>query len=297
MWQILCGVPVDLLGRRAPITLLAFCMVVAGCGGPAGRDGPVAPPVTSTPAQTPATVTSPPAAAPPAAGMHTAPPPKPSGTGGATAEATAAVPVVMDDVAALRTLPAETTQLIIVASASMSATTATLRAYTRTGTTSAWQAALPAVTARLGGNGLSDNKHEGDRTTPAGMYAFDATMYGIAANPGTKFAYHRLVQDDWWNENSSSPGYNTFSHGPGPGGPSEPLWQISPQYTHFAVIRYNMPATPNKGSGIFLHESSGNATAGCVSVPHADLVALLRWLDPAASPRIVISTSANLSRY
>jgi L,D-peptidoglycan transpeptidase YkuD (ErfK/YbiS/YcfS/YnhG family) len=177
----------------------------------------------------------------------------------------------------------------------MSATTATLQAYAKSG--GAWRPALPSMSARLGGNGLSDDKHEGDRTTPTGMYPFDGTMYGIAANPGTKFAYHKLVPDDWWNENSDSPGYNTFSHGPDPGGPSEPLWQISPQYTYFAVIRYNMPATPRRGSGIFLHESNGNSTLGCVSLPHDNLVALLRWLDPAASPRIVLSTTAQLGRY
>lgn len=57
---------------------------------------------------------------------------------------------------------------------------------------------------------------------------------------------------------------------------------------------------PNAGSGIFLHEfstSGGNATAGCVAVPHANLVAILRWLNPALSRRIVISPYANLDRY
>ncbi len=179
--------------------------------------------------------------------------------------------------------------------ASASATTASLRAYAKTG--GVWQPALSAMTSRIGGNGFSGNKHEGDKTTPTGVYAFDATMYGIAANPGVRYAYHRVVQDDWWDENSSSPGYNTFHHGANPGGPSEPLWQISPQYTYFAVIRYNMPATPGRGSGIFLHQATSGPTLGCVSLPQSDLVALLRWLNPAANPRIVMSPTAQLSRY
>ncbi|GAA2627763.1 L,D-transpeptidase family protein [Dactylosporangium fulvum] len=184
---------------------------------------------------------------------------------------------------------------MIVQTPGRSSTTATLQAYAKAG--GAWRPAFPAMPARIGGNGLSDDKREGDRTTPTGMYSFDATMYGIAANPGTKFAYHRVGPDDWWNENSDSPGYNTFHHGPDPGGPSEALWQISPQYTHLAVIRYNMPATPHRGSGIFLHQSNGNATLGCVSLARDHLVSVLRWLDPAANPRIVLSPTAALGRY
>jgi L,D-peptidoglycan transpeptidase YkuD (ErfK/YbiS/YcfS/YnhG family) len=90
-----------------------------------------------------------------------------------------------------------------------------------------------------------------------------------------------------------------------PGGYSEALWRETPAYTHFAVITYNMPPNvakpvPNAGSGSFLHEfstSGGNATAGYVSLSHTNLVAVLRWLNPALSPRIVISPYANLDRY
>ncbi|GGM76684.1 hypothetical protein GCM10007977_092700 [Dactylosporangium sucinum] len=177
----------------------------------------------------------------------------------------------------------------------MASTSGTLQAFAKSG--GAWQPVFAAMPARIGSNGFSDTKREGDRTTPTGVYAIDGTMYGIGGNPGVRYAYHRLVPDDWWNENSDSPGYNTFSHGPNPGGPSEPLWQISPQYTHFAVIRYNMPATPGRGSGIFLHQSNGNATLGCVSLAHEDLVGVLRWLDPATNPRIVMAPTDRLNRY
>ena len=73
---------------------------------------------------------------------------------------------------------------------------------------------------------------------------------------------------------------------------------MSPQYTYLAVIGYNMPARPGRGSGIFLHEVyPGYATAGCVSLPEADLLRVLRWLDPAASPRIVMAPRQVLARY
>jgi L,D-peptidoglycan transpeptidase YkuD (ErfK/YbiS/YcfS/YnhG family) len=113
-------------------------------------------------------------------------------------------------------------------------------------------------------------------------------MYGIGPDPGVRYGYPRIVAGDWWNENSGTPGYNTFVHGTDPGGPSEALWQTFPAYRHFAMINYNVPATPGRGSAIFLHEQSGGATAGCVSLSGADLVAVLRWLTPGASPRIAL---------
>lgn len=234
-----------------------------------------------TGAAAPTTGAAHPTAAAPARTTHAPGPPKEDDPAG--------------DPARLRTLPANTTQVVIVQSASPSATTATLRTYAKSG--GAWRPASGPVAVHLGSRGFSDAKREGDRTTPAGVYAIDATMYGIAADPGVRYAYHQLAADDWWNENSDSPGYNTFSHGPNPGGPSEPLWQVSPQYTYFAVIRYNMPATAGRGSGIFLHQSNGNSTLGCVSLPQGDLLAVLRWLDPAANPRVVMAPSGWLGRY
>jgi L,D-peptidoglycan transpeptidase YkuD (ErfK/YbiS/YcfS/YnhG family) len=195
----------------------------------------------------------------------------------------------------LRTVPKATSQLVVVHAAASSSTTATLETFTRRN--DGWRPAFPPMAARIGQAGFRDAKREGDKATPTGMYAFDATMYGIAADPGVRFAYHRLVPDDYWNENGSSPGYNTFQHGPNPGGPSEALWTVSPQYTHFAVVRYNMPATPGKGSAIFLHQANGNATLGCVSLAASDLVKVLTWLNPSAAPRIVLAPDAALSRY
>ncbi|MET8360661.1 L,D-transpeptidase family protein [Micromonospora sp. NPDC005171] len=204
----------------------------------------------------------------------------------------------------LRTLPAETKQVIIVGATSYTTTYATLEAYVRV--RNGWQPAAAKLPARIGSKGFSDNHVEGVPTTPTGVYSIGPTMYGIAADPGVRFPYHRLVSGDWWNENPSSSLYNTFQHSTtNPGGASEALWQEVPAYTHFAVITYNMPPNvpkpvPNAGSGIFLHQFSttaGNATAGCVSLAHDHLVDVLNWLDPALSPRIVLSPYAQLSRY
>lgn len=185
------------------------------------------------------------------------------------------------------------TQLVTV-TASPHATSATLSTWVRRGT--CWRRVAGPWTARLGRSGLSSHKREGDGATPTGTYRFGATMYGIAANPGVRFRYHRLTCGDWWDEDPGSATYNEFRHvacGAAPrfGGGSEALWKISPQYRYFAVISYNAsPVVPGRGSAIFLHVAVG-ATAGCVSLPEARLVQLLRWLRPASRPLIRIGSS------
>lgn len=180
---------------------------------------------------------------------------------------------------------------LVTVEAPRGATSASLALWERRG--SCWRRVAGPWTARVGVHGLSSAKREGDGSTPTGTYRIDATVYGIAPDPGVRGRYHRLVCGDWWNEDPSSVTYNTFRHvacgaSPSFGGASEALWTISPQYRQLAVVEYNMPAVPGRGSAIFLHVSTGRPTAGCVSLPQARLVRLLRWLRPSARPRISI---------
>ena len=154
--------------------------------------------------------------------------------------------------------------------------------------------------ARLGRNGLSANRREGDGTTPTGLFGIGRTMYGNEPNPGVRFAYRRLRCGDWWDEDPSSPTYNSFQHvpcGTQPpfGGASEGMWQQPRPYPFLAVIEYNMrPVVPGRGSGIFLHAQTGGPTIGCVSLRRDELRAVLRWLRPGARPMIAIGTSGQL---
>jgi L,D-peptidoglycan transpeptidase YkuD (ErfK/YbiS/YcfS/YnhG family) len=187
--------------------------------------------------------------------------------------------------------PQGSTQLVTV-QAPPDSTTAALSLWSRRG--SCWQRVAGPWTARLGRSGLSNTKREGDGATPTGTFRFGATVYGIAPNPGVAFRYHRLACGDWWDEDVRSRTYNTFRHvacgaRPSFGGDSEALWRIAPQYRYFAVIQYNArPVVPGRGSAIFLHVAVGS-TAGCVSLPEARLVRLLRWLRLGARPGISIA--------
>jgi L,D-peptidoglycan transpeptidase YkuD (ErfK/YbiS/YcfS/YnhG family) len=287
------------------IVVLAATVLVLRAGGPGdspSRAAATGDPGTTADADGAGTGASAPASASgtPSAGTATqgagAATPSPSTT--STAPTARAAPPADNAASRLRTLPAATRQVIVVSADNFNTSGATFETFTKTA--GGWQPAFGAMTARLGVNGFGDQKIEGDLQTPTGVYSIGSTMYGIAANPGVKYAYHRLVPDDYWNENPATAGYNTFFHGPNPGGASEALWEISPQYRYFAVINYNtpvVPANPPRGSGIFLHVFGSGATAGCVALSESDLVRVLRWLDPAAAPRIVLAPRSALSRY
>jgi L,D-peptidoglycan transpeptidase YkuD (ErfK/YbiS/YcfS/YnhG family) len=187
------------------------------------------------------------------------------------------------------------TQLVTVTATAYGTTTASLELWQKRA--GCWRRVAGPWRAWLGGSGLSTHKREGDGATPAGTYRFGSTDYGIAANPGVHTAYHRLVCGDWWDEDASSPAYNTFQHvacgmQPPFGAGSEALWRISPQYRYLTVIEYNAhPVVRGRGSAIFLHVSAGHPTAGCVSLPEAQLVRVLRWLRPSARPLIHLGVS------
>jgi len=190
-------------------------------------------------------------------------------------------------------------QLITVVAERSSSTRGTVRRWRRSA--GCWYEAGPATTAWLGGRGVSENRHEGDRTTPAGIFGFGRTMYGLAPNPGVGYPYRRVRCGDWWVEDAKSPYYNQFRRTPC--GSRTPFKTVggdlskSPTaYRHFAVIGFNTnPVVPGLGSGIFLHVSTGRPTLGCVSLPLPRLVAVLRWLRPQSRPRIVIGTAAAIS--
>ena len=195
--------------------------------------------------------------------------------------------------------PASARQLLTVEAKVAKTTYAELRTWRRA--RDCWVATAGPFEARLGRNGLSSDRREGDGTTPTGTYRIGRTMYGNEPNPGVRFAYRRLRCGDWWDEDPSSPTYNSFQHvrcGTRPpfGGASEGMWQQPRPYPFLAVIEYNMrPVVPGRGSGIFLHAQTGGPTIGCISLRRSELRAVLRWLRPAEAPVIAIGTTGQLA--
>jgi L,D-peptidoglycan transpeptidase YkuD (ErfK/YbiS/YcfS/YnhG family) len=187
----------------------------------------------------------------------------------------------------------ETKQLVAVRASSASATTASLTAYARLGSTNTWVRVLGPFNAYVGKDGIGEASEYVSRT-PAGVWPL-TEAFGIQANNGTALPYRQVGTSDWWVSDVNSPYYNMPYHCepttcPFNENASENLGRVGTAYNHATVIDYNRsPAVPGKGSAFFLHVSTGRPTAGCVSLASDDLDTVMRWLNPAKHPAIDIA--------
>ena len=194
----------------------------------------------------------------------------------------------------LRFATGDATEVITVVAQSTSSTTATLRAWRKS--SSGWAQVGDAVEAHLGTDGLSAHPSETSTATPIGSFTL-TRAFGHDPDPGTALPYTQTTPADWW---ISQPGqlYNTMQHCATScsftqGDPNEHLYYETPYYNYAVVIDYNTANSPTgvrqgAGSAFFLHVTVGEPTQGCISIPQARLVELLRWLMPADHPRILI---------
>jgi L,D-peptidoglycan transpeptidase YkuD (ErfK/YbiS/YcfS/YnhG family) len=182
-------------------------------------------------------------------------------------------------------------QLVTVIAASYGATRAELTAYRRVD--GQWQRVFGPWAAWIGRDGIAPPgaKREGDGRTPSGTYGF-GFFFGVDPDPGVLFPYRRIHSYDFWDDDPASPLYNLWvdDRQANPGAAPEPM-DVS-AYDYGAVIAYNTARTPGLGSAIFLHINIGTPTAGCVTLPVGELLDILRWLNPADSPRITMAVRA-----
>jgi L,D-peptidoglycan transpeptidase YkuD (ErfK/YbiS/YcfS/YnhG family) len=189
-------------------------------------------------------------------------------------------------------------ELLTVIAPSARSQTAIFQMYRRTG--ACFQSVAGPYAAYVGINGVSARHHEGDLTTPIGLFGIETTMYGVDPNPGVTYRYHQFTCGDWWDEDPRSALYNHFVHvrcdtTPNIAGNSESLWTKVPAYDYFAVVNYNTsPVVPARGSAIFLHVSKNSPTTGCVSIAKVHLLKVLRLLRTSEHPVIYINTRASL---
>ena len=187
-------------------------------------------------------------------------------------------------------------QVIAVSAAAYGRTVATLTAYQHDA--SGWHQVFGPWQADVGYAGFAPpgQKREGDGRTPSGSFGFDF-FFGVLGDPGVQFPFrvitgHNIV----WDDDPSSSLYNQWvdTNTADAGAAPEPM-DVS-AYDFGAVIAYNMaPIVPGAGSAIFLHVSDGGPTVGCVSLPTSELLAVLRWLNPADQPRIIMGTAATIA--
>jgi len=190
------------------------------------------------------------------------------------------------------------TKVITVVSPSWSSSTASLALWQR-GPDGTWAAAGGPWPAGVGRAGWAYQPGESTLRSPVGSFGF-GTGFGLRSDPGYAGGWFGIGDTDYWVEDPASPDYNTHQQGPvdparAPWGHFEHLVDYPVAYRYVALIDFDVPARGGIGSGIFLHESTGGPTAGCVSLPEPELLTALRWIDPATT-RIIMGPASELPK-
>lgn len=135
-----------------------------------------------------------------------------------------------------------------------------------------WNRKLSAYCG-YGSNGMSTDRHEGDRTTPIGSFPI-LHGFGIADNPGSTMQYRKITNNSYWSGEYST--YNQWVESARPVDGEHLIAYY--QYKYAMAIGFNRnPTVYKKGSAIFLHCKSYDhwSTAGCVSVEESVMKRLL----------------------
>ena len=249
-----------MITRMSPVALVAVSLFLTGCGG-----GAVA---ATDHASGPA-----PAAAPSAS---------PSPSSAISAEA---APRQLPGVGpkTLARIPAATEQVVLVTGRGKNSPLSALALYERTD--DGWQQTA-SWAAHNALKGWSDHHMAGDLRSPIGVYSL-TDAGGLLKDPGTKLSYDQ--------------GSGFVS--PGTGFEGEPL---AGSFDYVIAINYNRrpgtspldwtrPLGASRGGGIWIHVDHGGPTHGCVSIAEGHMKELLRTLDPARHPVVVMGDAAALS--
>jgi L,D-peptidoglycan transpeptidase YkuD (ErfK/YbiS/YcfS/YnhG family) len=136
--------------------------------------------------------------------------------------------------------------------------------------------------AAVGGTSGWNKTRQGDRRSPTGVFAL-TDAGGYYPNPGTRLPYQR-----------STSAYSTVLEG-------------TRVFSYVVAIGYNRVAgTPPsstrttmgyaKGTQIWIHERHRTGSAGCIGTSRAGVVKVLRWLNPAAHPVILMGPHSTIVR-
>ncbi len=149
-----------------------------------------------------------------------------------------------------------------------------------------WRA--ETVRCALGRGGVRADKREGDGATPAGLMALRYVLCrpDRGAVPAMRLPVRPIEPNDGWCDDPARPEYNRPIKLPF-AGRHEILSRADDLYDVVVVLGWNdAPATPGKGSAIFLHvartwaEAGYAPTEGCVALARADLMRLLADCGP-----------------
>ncbi|MFR9797870.1 L,D-transpeptidase family protein [Streptomyces sp. MS06] len=180
-------------------------------------------------------------------------------------------------------IPDDSGQVVAVYGDGRDSANATLVLYTRSASGGAWKRAR-SWPAHNGTKGWTPDHHEGDKRTPVGVYTL-TDAGGVLKDPGSKLPYTRsaafAAPRSWgrayWHDFDYviAIDYNRVKHTP----PNDPT----------------RPQGRSKGGSIWIHMDHGRGTSACVSVSKSAMEYLLRTLDPARHPVVVMGDRADLA--
>ena len=135
----------------------------------------------------------------------------------------------------------------------------------------------------IGKNGITNNKIEGDKCTPSGIYSIEQIYYrkDKLSLPTIDFQTTPINKNFGWCDDTTSSHYNKFIEFPF-SDRAEILFREDEIYNIICVISYNTnPIIKNKGSAIFLHVANTDysGTAGCLALKQSDLIELLQNIN------------------
>ncbi|MFC7393448.1 SH3 domain-containing protein [Scopulibacillus cellulosilyticus] len=152
------------------------------------------------------------------------------------------------------------------------------------------------TTGHIGKYGFTSNMSEGGKKSPIGKYTI-GTAFGRKGNPGTKLHFRKITSDDVWVDDPKSSLYNTWQSRKKTQGKWKSAENMNiPAYNYGFVINYNTKRIPYKGSAIFFHIGS-SYTLGCTATSEANVVKILKWLDPKKNPVIIQTPIQELNKY
>ncbi|MEW2547045.1 L,D-transpeptidase family protein [Streptomyces sp. NPDC047002] len=183
-------------------------------------------------------------------------------------------------------IPSSTRQAVVVTGADRDTNTATFRLYERADSGSPWRPATDVWPAHNALRGWTTHHMVDDRRSPIGVFSL-TDAGGKDADPGTRMPYDHS--------------YHFTAYGQGFDG--EPL---AGAFDYVVAINYNRdagstpldqrkPLGPARGGGIWIHVDHGGPTQGCVSIAKDHIRQLLRMLDPASHPVVVMGDARTLA--
>lgn len=178
-------------------------------------------------------------------------------------------------------IPADSRQVVAVYGNGVNSADATVVLYTKQG--KKWERTR-SWAAHNGKRGWTTGHHEGDKRSPVGVYSL-SDAGGVLPDPGARLPYNQAAA-------FAAPHYWPKTH-----------WH---DFDYVIAVDYNRvkgtspldptrPQGQSKGGSIWLHMDHGSGTSACVSVPKSGMEYLLKNLDPALHPVVVMGDKAHLA--